>query len=224
MFGAYHVGAWKVLSQHFTPDLVVGVSIGSMNAYMVASGAPIEVIEQHWLDGEALANHRWRIPRRFGDGFVDPAAAHAIMRRMCSELQPKIPLAIVAREAWTFRPKIFRDGEITWRHIAASCAIPFVFDAQRIDGTLYVDGGLLDPLPLYAARDLGATEIVGVNCMSWGGRGLPCVVKLQASRDLRTLPRDVLYWSRERTLRWIAEGERDARAAIQRLQIQPLAR
>lgn len=57
------------------------------------------------------------------------------------------------------RGRVYRDGEVTWRHLAASCAVPPVYAPVRLDGRWYTDGGVLDPLPVWAAAELGATEV-----------------------------------------------------------------
>lgn len=214
MYGAYQAGAWKVLSRHFQPDLVVGVSIGSLNAWVVASGAPPELLEQHWLEGEDLATYRLRWPASLTQGVVDPANAHAVMQRMHRELQPQIPLAVLACKGWNLRPVVFKDREITWRHLAASCAIPVVFDLQNIGGVTYADGGLLDPLPLFAARDLGASTILGINCMTWGGFGGIDAIQIKPAKRLGWTLSDMLCWDRGRAERWMRLGEKDARRLV----------
>lgn len=210
MFGAYHVGAWKVISRCYKPDLVVGVSIGSLNAWMVACGCSASMIEEHWLEGEALAKPRFRVPRNWREGIVDPSPAFATMQRMHRELSPVLPLGIVVRRVPLLRPHVLRNEEISsWRHLAASCAIPGVFDLQQIAGVTYADGGLLDPLPFYAARAMGATQLLGINCMTWGGFG-EYAPQIRPKRRLGLIPREVLCWKRDNVKRWIAQGEEDA--------------
>ena len=220
MYGAYQAGAWKVLSRHFQPDLVVGVSIGSLNAWVVASGAPPDVLERHWLEGEELATYRLRWPASLTHGVVDPANAYAVMQRMHRELQPQIPLAILARKGWTLRPVVFKDHDITWRHLAASCAIPGVFDLPNINGVTYADGGLIDPLPLFAARDLGASKILGINCMTWGGFGRVDAIQIKPAKRLGWTLADMLCWDRVRAERWIRLGEEDASRIVEAGAIQ----
>jgi predicted acylesterase/phospholipase RssA len=210
MFGAYQVGAWKVVSRHFRPELVVGVSIGALNAWMVACGCDASMIEEHWLQGEALASPRLRMPRNWREGIVDPSAAYEVMRRMHSELKPVLPVAVVARRIAGLRSTVFRDdGIASWRHLAASCAIPGIFDLQRIDGVTYADGGLFDPLPFREARALGATAMLGINCMRFGGFGSKAP-QIRPRKRLGWVVRDGLPWSRHNVERWIAQGEEDA--------------
>ena len=215
LFGAYHVGAWKVLSRHFQPDLIVGASIGSLIGYVVASGHPIEEIEREWLSGSRYAPPRWRFPRSPLGGWVDPEHIHRLMRDITEHLKPKVRFAAVALSLPRFRPVIFESPGITWQQLAASCAVPFVYDAQRIDGRLLVDGGLFQACPISVARDLGATEIIGLNCMGGGSRhvGNNAYV-IGASRYLGS-PRASLVWNRAHIERWIAAGERDATLALE---------
>ncbi len=210
MFGAYHAGVWKALSPRFAPDLVVGVSIGSLNAWLVACGCDGATLEKHWLEGSALQQPRLRMPRHWRQGMIDPGEAHATMQRMHRELTPSIPLGVVMRRLPWLRPVLLRGSEISsWRHLAASCAIPLVFDLQQLSGVTYADGGLIDPLPLFAARDMGATSILGVNCMTWGGFGVRAPV-IRPRKRLGNFATDALRWKRSNIERWIAQGEEDA--------------
>lgn len=212
MFGAYQVGAWKVLSQHFQPDMVIGASIGSLNAWMVACGATPEALEQHWLAESGMERPVFQFPRRWHQGILDPTYAHHTMRRMCTEGQRKLRVGIVLRRFPNLLHRtVIQDDNVTWKHLAASCAIPAVFDLPLIDGIRYADGGLLDPLPLFAARDMGATQIIGINCLSWGGFGnIPNAAQLRPAKRISLRPSRALQWNRQRVEQWIAMGERDA--------------
>jgi NTE family protein len=77
----------------------------------------------------------------------------------------QIPFAITVTDLLTLRPRVFRDSEITWRHLAASCAIPVVLPQQLIDGRWSSDGGLVDPVPISPAVELGATRIVALDAL-----------------------------------------------------------
>ena len=212
MMGAYQVGVWKVLSPIYDPDLVVGASIGSINAWMVAGGCGAEVLENLWMDGDELARASWRFPVKLSHGLLDPAAAHAVMQRLCLDVRPKLKIAVVARRLPALKAVTFVDNEITWRHLAASCAIPLIYDPQRIGNRWYTDGGLVEPLPLFAARALGATKIIGVNCMIWGGRGRGAAQVIQSKRLWS--PKKLLRWNRDTVRGWIALGEKDALESI----------
>ncbi|MGH9660098.1 MAG: patatin-like phospholipase family protein, partial [Bryobacteraceae bacterium] len=125
------------------------------------------------------------------------------------------------------------DAAITWRHLAASCALPPAFPPVRIGGRFYCDGGLLSALPLWAAVEMGATAIVAVHAlprmpsrllrgMARGFRALvrerhPApsapVTLIAPAAPLGTLG-DAVRWRRETIERWIRQGQLDATAAF----------
>jgi NTE family protein len=229
MFGAYQAGVWKVLAGRFRPDIVAGTSAGALNAWAIAGGATADDLARVWLDAECseLARFRLQLPWR---GLFDSRPLQARIRRLCDAYRPQVDVGIVAAEVPRLRPWLFRGGEIDWRHLAAAAAVPFGYRPVRIDGRLYVDGGLLGPLPLWAAVRMGATRIVAVNVLAHPPSRLaglaarafralapraPAVPPgielriIQPERSLGTL-REVMFWNRETALRWIAMGEEAA--------------
>jgi NTE family protein len=218
LFGAWQAGAWSVLAGRTAPDLVVGASIGSLNGYLIASGATPEEMRGLWLDPSFA---------KFGD-------LASNIRRMMARFTPRIPFAITATEVPRMRPRIFRDSEITWQHLAASCAVPLVLPQVRLEGAWYSDGGLLGSLPLWAAAELGATHIVGLQALprlpSWwlhqmarafrgvAGHAPPVpqgvyVLEIQPGRRLGSA-RDTLRWTRANIERWLDQGAADALRAV----------
>jgi len=137
-----------------------------------------------------------------------------------------MPFGLVVVETPRFRERLVRDGEITWRHLAATASIPGLFPPVPVDGRLCVDGGLLGALPLWAAREMGATRAIAVNCLKglpsrilrtllWRRQPSPAlkVVSIVPSERLGSL-RDSIVWSRTKIERWIELGERDGRQAL----------
>src|SRR5580658_100375 len=149
LFGAWQAGAWAALAPAFRPDLIVGASVGSLNGYAIACGATPAVLREMWLDSDVASFPRLEIN----------------VRNLVSRFQPRIDYAVVVTDLLRLKPKVFRGDAVTWRHLAASCAVPLVLPPVRIDGRYYLDGGLLNPLPVYAAVELGATEIVGLQAL-----------------------------------------------------------
>ena len=149
LFGAWQAGAWSELSRRFTPDLIVGASVGALNGYLIASRVGAAELHDYWLS-PALA--------RF-------SALEVNVRRMTEHYRPRTALAVTATDLLRMRPRMFQDGEIGWQHLAASCALPLLLPQRRIGGRWYSDGGLLNPVPVWAAVDLGATHIVALNAL-----------------------------------------------------------
>ncbi len=231
MFGAYQAGAWKALAGRFKPDLVIGASVGSLNAWAIAGGASPEALVESWLSPEckALARVRVQLPWR---GCFDSRPLHAQIQRLWAAYRPRTSVAVVATELPALRPRAFQNEAITWRHLAASCAVLLGYEQVRIGGRLYTDGGLLGTLPLWAAREMGATDVIGVDVLPY----MPSLAVRAFVRGLRALapaipqkgalsprvtiiaPREPLgplrkavFWSRQDAARWIARGEADAR-------------
>ena len=215
MFGAWQAGAWRALAGRMRPDLVVGASVGSLNGYAIAGGAAPEELCGLWRGLEQARAGRL------------PETIRALMERFPLLLE----YAAVLTDLLRLKPKIFRGEEITWQHLAASCAIPLVRPQQKIGGRWYCDGGLLNPLPAWAAVELGATHIValhalpeipsallkpfvgGFRFLAGHNPPLPSGVELRMLKPGRRLGsmRDALYWKRENIERWLAQGYDDAK-------------
>jgi len=71
-------------------------------------------------------------------------------------------MAITATDIDTGKPVVFTEGPLA-RLLAASSAVPVVFDPLEYDGKLLADGGVVDNVPIDAARELGADRIIAVN-------------------------------------------------------------
>jgi predicted acylesterase/phospholipase RssA len=112
--------------------------------------------------------------------------------------------------------------------LAASCGVPIFLPTYEIDGVYYSDGGLVDPLPLWAALELGATEIVTVDLLKHRPLAVRAVVRALRAYSGYTRPstegvklvdispserlgdeRDAIYWTRSNAERWIELGRRD---------------
>ena len=221
MFGAWQAGAWSVLAAEFQPDLIVGASVGSLNGYAIACGLTPAMLRELWLREDFASIHR----------------LEASLRILTRDHRPQIDYAVVLTDLLRWKPKVYRGAEVTWRHLAASCAVPLVFPPVRIDGRRYLDGGLLNPLPVYAAVDLGATEILALHALPvipsrllqpfalafravFGvNPPLPPGVTLRilepSQRRLGSM-RDALQWKRDHSERWLDLGAQDAKTHMQK--------
>jgi len=74
----------------------------------------------------------------------------------------KIPFAAVATELETGQRTVFVSGN-TGQAVRASSSIPGVFEPVEIRGKHYVDGGVVSPVPVDAARQLGADFVIAVD-------------------------------------------------------------
>src|SRR5438309_10241922 len=74
----------------------------------------------------------------------------------------KVPLGIVATDLDSGQPILFQRGD-TGLAVRASSAVPAVFQPVRIGTREYVDGGLVSPVPVRFARQMGAELVIAVD-------------------------------------------------------------
>jgi len=79
--------------------------------------------------------------------------------------QMRLPLGIVATDLADGQPILFRQGDVG-SAVRASSAVPAVFQPVRISGREYVDGGLVSPVPVRFARQMGAELVIAVDISS----------------------------------------------------------
>ena len=125
-FGAYQAGAWSALAQEFQPDLFVGTSIGSVHAWLLAGGLPAEELHRIWLDPASSLPLKPRFPRSWRDGVFDNRPLEQRLRHLHELVSPQREVGIVAVSWKGLDSQLFQNQEITWEHLAASCAVPFV--------------------------------------------------------------------------------------------------
>lgn len=166
--GFAHVGVIQVLEQNgIRPDLVVGTSAGSLVAALYASGKSATELEQTALKMEEAAITDWMLPL-FNRGVLKGEALARYVNRQVQHkpLQSmKLPLGIVATDLATGQGVLFQRGD-TGTAVRASSAVPGVFMPVAINGREYVDGGLVAPVPVQQAREMGAEVVIAVDISS----------------------------------------------------------
>jgi NTE family protein len=166
--GFAHVGVIAVLEEAgLKPSMVVGTSAGSLVAALYASGKTSAQLQQTALNMEEVAITDWMLPI-FGRGmfrgealgrYVNELVAGRLIENMA------IPLGIVATDLNSGRAVLFQRGD-TGTAVRASSAVPAVFVPVRISGREYVDGGLVSPVPVRFARQMGADVVLAVDISS----------------------------------------------------------
>lgn len=223
LYAAWQVGVWKALRTRLRPDIVVGASAGAWNGWSIAGGSTPEELTAEWLDPLTAKIMQ---PGLHASGVLRPDALHRKARDLAARFQPRLPFGLTMVELPGLGVRLVRDREVAWRHLAATCTIPCGFPPVRIDGKLYVDGGLKGGLPLWAAEQMGASRVIALNVLT----ALPFrvlrrllpprrpssaleVILIEPSVPLGPLGHAV-RWSRDRVLRWIELGEHDGNRAV----------
>lgn len=163
--GMAHVGVLEELEDAGIPvDLIVGCSAGSIVGALYADNPNVEEIK-HAV---------WRIPT---NSLFDLDLMHSRfglsqgrnMRRILNEYlyaqtfdDLQIPLVIVATDLNTGELVPMGSGDLV-KAVQSSCSIPFVFVPCEHMGRVMIDGGVVNPVPVMVARDLGAEVIIAVD-------------------------------------------------------------
>jgi NTE family protein len=147
--------------------LVVGTSAGSLVAAIYASGKTSAQLQQTALTMEEVAITDWMLPI-FGRGmFRGDALARYVNQLVGGRLMENMamPLGIVATDLNSGQAVLFQRGD-TGAAVRASSAVPAVFVPVKINGREYVDGGLVSPVPVRFARQMGAELVIAVDISS----------------------------------------------------------
>lgn len=165
--GFAHVGVIKVLEgAGLVPAVVSGTSAGSVVGALYASGlSGIELQEQSF----ALDEGRVRDLTLFGvGGLVKGEKLQSYVNELLKQRPLEglaKPFAVVATNLDSGERVIFARGN-SGQAVRASCSVPGVFQPAVIAGKRYVDGGLVSPVPVDAARELGADLVIAVDISS----------------------------------------------------------
>lgn len=181
--GLAHVGAWRAVREAgITPDLVIGTSVGGIIGGALASGLPVAELEARArtvgekdiavVDRRAIWINGIRRPALLRGDVLYRFMERLIPARRFEELQ--IPLQVNAVDIET--------GDLVWfgsgarsqvpllDALCASCALPSFYPPVRIADSFYMDGGVLDTLPIRHAAEAGAVWIIAIDVTSGGFR------------------------------------------------------
>jgi len=163
------------------PGRLIGVSVGALNAAVVAaypslSGA--EMLRELWLSRVAQEVFRvhplsFFLSRLRGGGLAAMPASNVtrLIKRAIQLMgidqfeRLKVPLEVLTTDIGAGRAHVFRSGPLL-PPLQASTAIPGVFPTVQIDGAGYLDGGIVDNLPVTLAVEEGCREVLGIDLMA----------------------------------------------------------
>jgi NTE family protein len=169
--GACEVGMLRALFERdIVPDLIVGTSIGALNGAAVAvapTAATVDRLEEIWtsLDKSEVFS-----------GTLFSGAANLVrtrtalqsnqaLRGLIERLLPastfeelEVPFQCVAASIERAAEHWFFEGDLV-DAILASCAVPGILPSVQIDGEHFIDGGVVNSIPVARAMELGATEV-----------------------------------------------------------------
>jgi NTE family protein len=168
--GFAHIGVIKALeAQGIVPDVVVGTSAGSVVGALYAAGNNGFALNRMALEMNEAEISDWAIPffARTSGVLKGEAIQQYVNRAVRNQPIEKfaIPFGAVATDLNNGKPILFRRGNAGMA-VRASSAVPGVFQPVKIGDRTYVDGGLVAPVPVRFAREMGAELVIAVNISS----------------------------------------------------------
>ncbi|HJF28355.1 patatin-like phospholipase family protein [Acinetobacter bohemicus] len=164
--GYAHIGAIEVLEQAgIRPDFIVGTSAGSLVGSIYASGKPAIELRNIALNMKANDVRDIRLDLK---GFFDGKKVEDYVNLQVDQMplqDMKIPMFVVATALKEGKKVVFNYGN-TGQAVRASVSIPSMFIPTLIQGQEYVDGGLVSPVPVKVARELGADIVIAVDILA----------------------------------------------------------
>lgn len=171
--GFAHVGVLKALEEYHVPvDFVSGSSMGSLVGAFYATGMRPDFMDRL---ARTLTWHHWvdvTVPRV---GLISGKRIHDVITLLTKGAdfqQANLPLAIVATELLTGSSVTFTTGRIA-DAVRASISIPGVFVPYMRDDGVFVDGGVMERVPVEAVRNLGADVVIAVDVATVMKREVP---------------------------------------------------
>ncbi len=161
--GIAHVGVLKAFAEKGLQfQLIAGTSVGAIFGVLVAAKLPygeIDAIARR-IEWPGLMSLSWS-----GKGLMQNAKLRTMINTALGERsieQLPIPFGAIATDVATGERVIIRTGP-AGAAVEASCSIPVFFEPVKIDGRALVDGGLTEPVPVIATREMGADMVIGVD-------------------------------------------------------------
>jgi NTE family protein len=161
--GFAHIGVLKILEANRIPvHMIIGTSAGSFVGSLSAYGFTAFQLQKiaNTLDKSEIID--FTVP---DNGFVKGERLEEYINAMVKNTpieKMRIPFYAVAANIQNGQETVFSRGN-TGTAVRASCSIPGIFKPVKIDGKMYVDGGVVSPIAVDAARRLGADIVIAVD-------------------------------------------------------------
>ena len=171
--GFAHIGVLKILESNKIPvHMIVGTSAGSFVGSLYAYGFNAFELQKISFSLQKDDIVDLTLP---DNGFIKGEKLEAYINYMLRNTpieKLRIPFYAVATDIQSGREAVFSSGN-TGTAVRASCSIPGIFMPPVISGRMYVDGGVVSPVAVDAARRMGADIVIAVDISSDVGSPLP---------------------------------------------------
>ena len=200
--GLAHIGVIEALIEAgLEPDIIAGTSIGAVAGGFYASGR-LDVLHELAREMTIRKLLRFLDVNLAGSSLVSGKRLEKTLVSHIGDIQidslPKRFVAI-ATELGTGQEIWLTSGSLT-AALRASYALPGIFKPVRIGGRWLMDGALVNPVPVSAARALGANFVIGVTLHTGHVRNTLFPIEAEAAPDLK--PERVFEEEREKKSRF----------------------
>jgi len=167
--GMAHAGVIKVLEDAGIPiDLIVGTSAGSMVGALYADNPNIDSLIPLIKSTKAKDVFDFSLFRS-SVGFVSGSKLQSYLNNQLRVTQiedTQIPFVAVTTDIEKGKSVALKAGPIS-PSVNASCAIPGIFEPVKMYGTTFVDGGVIDGVPVNIAKEYNPKYIIAVRIMEF---------------------------------------------------------
>lgn len=166
--GCAHIGVIQALEEaNIAIEAVGGTSIGSIIGGIYTNGN-LPKFTQFLLDFKKLHLAKFldlKLPKR---GLIEGDSLIKLIDEFIDKKkieEGKLPFVAVATQLNSAQENHFTSGDIL-KAIRASIALPGLITPYKINKNYYIDGGVTNPIPIDAVRNLGADIVIGVDLNS----------------------------------------------------------
>lgn len=167
--GMAHIGVVEVLQEEGIPiDLIAGTSMGGLVGALCALGRDCRLIKDEALKINVMKMLSWAdlaVPK--SGLFGGKAVIHLLEKMMGDDLkfdELPVPLALVATDINSGEEVVIKEGSVL-DGVRATISVPGIFTVTKWRERYLVDGGLVNPVPVSVAREMGADFVIAVNVM-----------------------------------------------------------
>jgi len=163
VLGAAHIGVLKAIEElGIQVEFLAGTSIGAFVASFYAFDKPWEEIEKialelRWIDISGLSLSQY--------GLLSNEKLGELITKHIGNKKFKdasLPLAMIATDISNGKKVVLKEGSVADAAMA-STSIPGIFQPVKINKKMLVDGGIVENVPIYTLKDMGAGYIIGVD-------------------------------------------------------------
>lgn len=168
--GFAHIGVLQVLDENKIPiDMIAGSSMGAIIGAIYSVGSDLNLLEKYL--GTMNIKNYLDLHSPFNAGLIRGDRLQEVLKVFTHNktfAQTKTPFCCVAVDAEHARLDVLESG-LLHEAVRASMSIPAVFEPMRLNGKTYIDGGVIERVPVKALRDRGMDAVIAVDVGYHGG-------------------------------------------------------